>query len=149
MLKTETRTIDGLEVTTTQLPSMRALRLMTRIGRLIMPSLAKLDGLSVGALLRAEMSSIGPAVSELFDRLTDSQAEELVREILVATAVDVDGKRVELINGAAIDKVYSGNLPALFSTIRFALEVNYGGFFSVDSAPSPTAESTTGAPASP
>lgn len=144
MLKTDERDIDGLHVTSTQLPPMRSIALMTRMGRVVLPALAKLDGFSLATLRQADLGSLGPMISDLFARLSDEDAARMIREILVATSVRTpDGKNVELINDGAIDKAFAGRLPALLAAIKFALEVNYSGFFAGNSG------SQTSSPESP
>lgn len=154
-LKTEVREIHGLTVTSTQLPPMRSVMLMTRMARLGLPAFAKMEGLTIGGLGQLDLSALAPALAELFGRLSDRDAADLVRAILEGTSVrEGNGKSVELINDGAIDTVFSGRLPALFAVVRFCVEVNYRDFFAggldstdPESTSSPT--STTTEPASP
>lgn len=126
MLKTEDREIEGLAVKTTQLPALRALNLMAKLGRVLAPIVGSVPGLSMQAF---DLSRLGPALGLIFAQLNEGEASKLAREILVSTRVTVDGKFIELTSDAAINGVFDGRIPALLLTMGFVLEVNYSGFF--------------------
>lgn len=137
--KTEKKTIDGLEFTTTQLPAMKALALGTRLGRALGPALAKASGLAGSQ----DVAELAPAVAALFSQLDGPEAQALTREIFVATQVEFEGKLIPLATTEMIDHVFTGRLGALLSTLRFVLEVNFADFFTalanVKSAPKSSA----------
>lgn len=123
--KTEKKTIGELEVTTTQLPAMKALALSTRLGRAIGPALASAAGLDDGM----NVSALAPAVAALFTTLDGAEAQALTKEILQSTTVVHDGKQIHLGDASMIDHVFTGRLADLFAVVRFALEVNFTDFF--------------------
>jgi hypothetical protein len=57
MVEAKTRTIDGLEITISQLPYMRAARLLAKLGRLAGPALGKLEKALQGQRSRPAGSS--------------------------------------------------------------------------------------------
>jgi len=124
-LRTESRQIDGLTVTSTQLPAMRSFRLMARLGKVISPALGHVDGIS----LSSDLSTLGPALAALFASIDGDEAESLAREVLASTTVDVDGKRLELGRTEMVNLAFEGRIKAMLETLKFALEVNYGSFF--------------------
>jgi hypothetical protein len=112
------RDIDGHRYAVTQLPAMRALRLLNRLGRVAGPALATLvDG---GA---AAPGALGLAAEGLFERLPDEELEAIVKELLASARAD--GK--ELL--PQFDLHFQGCMSTLFRVLSFALEANYGGFF--------------------
>lgn len=126
MLRTETRTIGDLDVTTTQFSALRSLRLMTKLGSIVAPLLAKLDSIR----LDTKLTDIAPVVSEVFAHLSPDEAIALVQEVLASTYVVKSGEKIELAGGAKIDLVFNGNLAGLLKTVVFAIEVNFKDFFS-------------------
>jgi hypothetical protein len=103
---------------------MKALKLLPKVGQVFAPALAKMQGIS----LSDDISSIAPALAELFDRLNAGDSQALTRELLQNTKVTVDGKFVSLNSDATIDAVFQGRLGALFGAIKLSLEVNFKDF---------------------
>lgn len=132
-LTNDTRTIDGLEVRSTQLPALRTLALSARLGRVIAPAIDKAGGLS----FQSSVTDMMPALADICTRLTEGEIETLACEILAATSVTLDeGKGPRLItlnNRMAIDTVFSGRFKTMLLVLAFALEVNFADFF--DGAP--------------
>jgi hypothetical protein len=124
-LKTETRTIDGLEVSTTQFPALRGFRTMTRLAGILAPVLSNLEGVS----LDSDISELGPALTQLFMRLADEDAEALASELLISTSVQLNGTLVELNDRDRINMAFDGSVFGLVKTLIFVIEVNYGDFF--------------------
>lgn len=145
-LKTEIRTIDGLEVRSAQLPALRTLALSAKLGRVAAPALGRLGGLS----LRSSVADLIPAIMDLCSRLGEGEVESLATEILAATSVTVDdGKGPRLVtlnNRQAIDSVFSGRFRTMLYVIVFALEVNYSDFFAESPAPGTPAGGGKSAP---
>lgn len=123
-LRSETRDIDGMSMTTTQLPALRSLALMTRLSKIIAPALGYLDGLD----LKSDISALGPALAALFAGLDGEQAQALAREILIASTIVIDGRMVALSDGTMIDHAFSGKMKSFLGALKFALEVNYSDF---------------------
>ena len=114
-----------LQVKTTQLPALRAFRLLSRLGKLLGPSLGKLRGVG----LKSDASALTPAIAALADSLDPDQIEALAVQILEGTLV-VDGKQARTLNtAAAIDDVFGGRLMTMFKVMAFAIEVNFRDFF--------------------
>lgn len=114
-----------MEVKTTQLPAIRAFRLMNRLAKLVGGSLVGLRGVG----FKADVKHLAPVLAELFDRLDPDEAEQLVLQILNATLVVSNGKAISLHNNDAIDGVFGGRLMTMLKVMAFALEVNYKDFF--------------------
>jgi hypothetical protein len=137
--RTETKTIDELQVTTTQLPPMSALVLSKRILPLVGPLLApvsaiaaqmpkdadgtiKLDpDLIAGALAALDMDSIGAA----FATLSDSDLERLTFKLLAGTSVKVDNEYRSLLTENDINAVFSGSFLTMLKAMWFAVVVNF------------------------
>jgi hypothetical protein len=109
-LKTETKTIGGMQVMTTQLPPLRALGLMSRLRK-------------AGGAAGAEVS-----LAELLLSLPPDESKGLACESLVHTSVIVEGQKVDLTSESAIDSAFTGRLPALFEVVTFALETTFADF---------------------
>ncbi len=123
--KTEKKTIDGLEFSTTQLTAMKGVALGTRLGRALGPALAKASGLAG----TQDVAELAPAIGALFSTLDGVEAQALTKDILAATQVEYEGKLILLNTTEMIDHVFTGRLGTLLSVIRFALEVNFSDFF--------------------
>lgn len=135
MLKKETRTIDGLDFATMQLPAMTAFGLIPRLGRVVAPTLSKLSGMN-GA------DDVGPALAELFSKLDPAEAQSLARDLLRATTVTIDGKTLTLDSDAKIDIAFGGRLTTLLKAAWFAVQVNFADFLEAASVASGPAKAT-------
>jgi len=131
-LRTETRDIEGIEITTTQLPPLRALALMPRLGKVIAPMLA-LDGVSMDSDVR----ELVPALVQMLDTLSGDEATALTRALLASTTALLDGKMVQLNRDETLTMVFAGRLKAMVLAVAFAVGVNYGEFFAKGPAASP------------
>ena len=126
--KTESRMISGMEVRAQQLPAMKALGLLTRLGRVLGPALAKAGDIPELSL-EMDTSDLAPVIGELFSATDDDQVVALTKQILACTSVIADEKIYHLCDRGAVDDVFAGDLMALLQTIAFTLKVNYGDFF--------------------
>lgn len=128
-LKSETRTVNGMELRSTQLPALRAMALGAKLGKILAPSIGKLAGLS----LKSDVEDFLPFTGELLERLAAGELESLLKEVLAATTVTIDEGRgarlVALNNAEAINAVFAGKLRELLAAALFALEVNFSDFF--------------------
>lgn len=124
MSRTESRTIDGLEVRSTKLPVMRrgplALRLLQTIGPVIVPV-----AMASKAADQVDASVLSGAFAQV---PADVDVNAIVREILAGTDVVADGKVVSLTSDAMINGVID-SFATLMRVCKFSLEVNYGDFF--------------------
>ena len=117
---TQVREIDGLSVSITQMPPMKALRVANRVRRAIGPALGKLLGGS-GTLGNMDVAALGDALEAL--NLPDDELEALVKDMLAQTFVD--GK--ELMPQFAL--LMQGKLATVLKMVAFSFEVNFGSFF--------------------
>ena len=128
-LKSRTEEIDGISITSTQFPAMKAYRLFARLGKLLAPS--------VGAIASAEdgqdTQSIGDALTGLFAQLDEKAAEDLALQLLAASTVRLvrEGKPdsiISLTSKDAIDAAFGGSLMAMLGAMKLAAEVNFADF---------------------
>lgn len=127
MQATRETVIGERTVAVTQLPARRALKTLHRILRVVLPAGAKAlgDG-SLGELSDAanmKLGGLGNAAETLFDRLSESELDDLIG-VLLSTAT-LDGKPLI----PQIDLAFQGRLFELLQVVKFALEVNYADFF--------------------
>lgn len=110
----------------TQLPAMRAMKLLARLGRVVGPSLAP--------LLAGDAAQVGVAVRELFSRLDEAEIEHLISEVLFegAARIEVNGELIPLKPIFATE--FAGDLGAVIALVWEGLRANYGNFFDALSA---------------
>jgi hypothetical protein len=126
MKLTQTKVIDGVEITVQQLPPRRATRLLIKIAGYIAPALGEVAPSLKGGLAGADVSALGVAVGRLAKDLGPDEFDALTNEILEQSWATVGGKRQELLR--VIDAVFQGKPFGIFQSVVFALEVNYGNF---------------------
>jgi hypothetical protein len=108
------------KLTVTQLPSMRAVKLLARLGRVAGPGLA--------LLASGDASRLGDAVRMLFAELSEAEVEHLIAELLFEGArVEVGGQMVPV--KVAFASEFAGEMLAIVEALKVALEANYGSFF--------------------
>lgn len=140
MLKTERRTIDGLDIQISQLPAMQSLLLWSRICGLAVPTLGDAvasipkNQLSMQGLMdRSDgLEILGKALGGLFKALTPSELESLTRELLSTAQIIQNGRTADLMT--VFDEVFRGRIDSILKTLVFAIQVNYGSFRNVLSA---------------
>jgi len=124
------KTIDGLTFTVQQLPAMRSLKLMHKLGKTIGPAMLKaLSGAPAGKEIKVgniNVADMADGVSLLFDRLSAEDTESIVRELFETTMVTENGQTFQLM--PVFDNVLAGKMATLFKAVKFALEVNYQDF---------------------
>lgn len=104
-----------LQVKTTQLDAMKALRLATRLLKII-------------AAGGGDRSSEG--IGRALMLLDGDEVLAIAREVLARTIVVVPGSgAISLTDDMSINRAFEGRLMALLRTIKFAVEVNFAGFF--------------------
>lgn len=122
-IETFTKIICENEYMVTELPARRALRLQTKLVKLIGPSAA----LMVTAVSKDESSAddcIPQCVALLVNQLDEKTFDQFVVEMLQ----QVRKNGMEL-NEKTIDTEFAGNLNELFLVLQYVLEVNFGDFF--------------------
>ena len=129
-LKTETRVIDGLQVTCTQFACLRQYEILPRLAA-VGPVLGLLDsGKPItdhpeAAVMLASALAAGDPTA----------ARAVARELLAGCRVVVDGRATDLLDDDSVNRIFAGNLLASFRCILFSLEVNFGDFFAAASPP--------------
>jgi hypothetical protein len=148
MIKSESKTIEGIQVTTTQLPAMRAFKLFFRLVRLIGPTLGALGDFDPKTDLKDVMKVMSPAFMTSFASLDPDEATALACAILENTTAFLPGQGNLQLNGqAALDAVFSGRIKTLLNVVVFAVQINFADFFdgvapaTPPSAPGPAASS--------
>ena len=130
MLKTQTKTIAGYEVSVTQLPAMASFRLLTRLSKILTPAVGELLSLASGAedVGSVDVSKLAPALAVLADRLNEEDAEHLVKEAILGrcSLVSDSNKHVD-VTRAIFDETFC-DIQDLLELLWFALTVNYGNF---------------------
>lgn len=132
-----TESVEGLGVdgssallTVTPLPGMRAWKLLVRLGKLLGASMggalgggaSASPGASEALSVMQKDVDFGGAISALCDRLSEKEAEEIVRELFLQAVVNDQPVM------AQFDYLFMANMPALFTCLKVALKANYGNF---------------------
>jgi hypothetical protein len=123
MVETREVTLEGGDgstaVTLVQLPSMRAVRLLPRLGRIVGPVFAAAGG---GNLLEQDVSKLGSALDEMLQRLSPDELEALIRELLGNAKIGTKDLM------PVFDNVFRGRTLQIFLLLKHALDLNYGDF---------------------
>jgi len=114
----ETKNIDGMDVTVTQLPSTRGFRLAFRVMKLAAAGFKTVEAADSGAILAGILANAEP-----------EQMAEITNELLSTVRVVHEGRLVELGNPAMIDVVFAGEIWRMLEVIKFSYEVNLKSFF--------------------
>lgn len=131
-LATRERTIDGISLTTQQLPVLRATALSVKIVRQLGPfvSAAKqVDLQSVAHALDGNAAEIAPMIGEAMARLDEREFLEIARLLLAETVAVTDGQKYKLDKDSSIDAAFAGRLDAFLKALAFSVEVNFQSFF--------------------
>jgi hypothetical protein len=114
----------------TQLPARRALKMLHKIGRVLVPTLAQALGStsisqlsSLKKVAELDLGNLGKAAETLFDRLPEAEFDALVTELM--QGVVVDGKPL----APLFDTHFQGRILEVLELLRFALKVNFADFF--------------------
>ncbi len=145
MLKTETKTIDGVEFTTIQFPAMRSFELLAKLVKQIGPALALMSSVDPDT----QITDLAPHLMSALSGLEPAAARALVVDVLSNTQAllrDANGQAslVELNRTETIDRVFSGKLRTMFVVLGHALKVNYGDFTEGSAPNAPQTPSTPG-----
>lgn len=114
-LETKTAVIKGKTYTASTLPAMRALKLLTKIGKVAGPAMA--------AGLDADLTK---AAHALFDGLDENEVETIIKALLsTVTVTDERGNQRDVLAGFDVEYAGEGLVDA-FEVVKFALETNFG-----------------------
>lgn len=123
MIETKEQVIGNSTYQVTQLPALRALRMQSKLLKLLGPSFAQM--LVSSEKEDNEVDQCLPlAVSLLVNQLEEKTLENLVLELTQGVRKDGHELKKEI-----IDLEFAGNLNELFLLLKFILEVNYADFF--------------------
>lgn len=141
MRKSETKEIEGLKLTVSQLPPRKGFRLATKLFKFVAPALAEMKPDQ-----EIDLGKMMPALTGMLQELDEDELESIMMQVFATAYVirEIDGKpcKFELNDGAKVDAAFDGKLAAMFQSIMFAIEVNFGDFFE-DAAPSGEVASTS------
>lgn len=139
MRKSETKEIDGLKVTVAQLPPRKGFKVAAKLFKFVAPALAEMQPDQ-----EVDMGKLQPVLMGMLRDIDDDELERIMTDVFATAYVvrEVDGKlaKFELNSGDKIDAAFEGKLPAMFQSVMFAIEVNFGNFFDGDA---PSGEVTT------
>lgn len=143
-LKTDKRTIDGIEIHVTQFAAMRGFAVASKVAKVVTPVLPHLKGVT----MQTEIADLAPAIGELFSRLDENEGQALVRDLLAGACAVRDGQQIPLNTDDRINLAFEGNMMAMLRAALFAAEVNFSDFFAgsaTSSAALPSAGKGSGA----
>lgn len=138
--RTETKTIDGVQIETTQFAVMRSLSISARWMRALTPGLGILAPLILRAAgnpaastaafqsLMSDTNMLATSLTALFNTTSDAELHVLVKDTLSCTVVTHDGRRETLDSKEKIDLTIP-TLKHLVEILSFVLGVNYDNFF--------------------
>jgi hypothetical protein len=126
-LKTEIRTIDGLELRCTQFQSMHGFGLVPRVS--VLSAFTIKRAAEKGVSGNEPLSALLPIVFDVAIGLTAEEIQQLARDLLPDTEAKIDGDWIRLNSDKAINLAFEGALPTLFRAILFSVEVNFLSFF--------------------
>lgn len=120
---TQSKEIDDLKVSVTQLPAGRGWRLFMKLNKTLLPAITKLVGsVKDWEHLDIDGDSLTEAVGLLLAEMEPEKSEALIKEILELTTVD--GHEVV----QTFDLTFQGKYLTLIKVVAFSLEVNYKSF---------------------
>jgi hypothetical protein len=126
--KSQTRTIEGFEITVQVLPATRSLPLLPRITRVV-------------AAATAMGFDLDSDISKALLHVDGAELLSLAAELLASAQVKHEG-RLRTLDRATMDLVFTGRIKALLAASWFAVQVNYADFFADASATGPAAEAS-------
>lgn len=131
-------TIGERTYTLHMIDGMKALRVLHRVGNYLGPAMARAIGSLTGsgglaafslATATVDPAKLGDAVASFFDRMTEDQLDQLVRDLLATTMVELpnkDGQVVTVQLIPVIGTAMKGRTGDLLQLLKEAWELNYG-----------------------
>jgi len=126
-IKTETREINGNLWRIQAFPGRKALRVQSRLSRLLGPALGALVSTAgEEGVMNKDISSIpfDKIASLLVDKLDEETVEDTVLLLLSETSINDDP-----VDGSVFDRHFAANFGELAQGLSAVLEVNFGNFF--------------------
>lgn len=133
MLESKDREINGAMYTSSTMVARRAMRLGTKLLKILGPSFGALgDGIKIegGQIVQTREGFMSKAMKCLVDQIDTTIVETTILEILKTTQrVDpVTNKREDVSDPKVFDIVYAGNFKELGPALAFAAEVSLMDF---------------------
>lgn len=125
--------IDDQNYAITHLPPGQALKIMSRLTKLIGGPAGKalISGGDFGGLMNSDVSDALPLVGELIaalsERLDEDMILDTIKELLSTVHIVNGDKQVPVMN--MFDVQFTGKTFHLLKLVKSTLEVNYGDFF--------------------
>jgi hypothetical protein len=118
------KTIDGEQYTFCQLPPKKSLKLLTRLVRIVGPSVgAAMGGHADISVVLGQEINFEKIVSAICGRLDENEVESIVDDLLSQVIHNGQGEVSK-----KFDVIFGGRLPHLFKVVGEALRVEYGDF---------------------
>lgn len=115
---------EGEVFTVSQLPAMRSVRLLTRLGKVLGPAASELGrALATTKGETPQVEALAPALGALFSQLEPDTVEQLLRELFATTKVGA----TDLM--PVFDMKMAGQFNSIWKLAATALEVQFGNFF--------------------
>lgn len=124
MTETKETVIDGAIYALTQLPAMRSMKLLPRLAAILAPALSQLGHIGSLQELKDDPSLLAPAFAAATDKLTPSEFESIIRELLWSLRKD----KSDVSPTGHFDTEFAGKPALVFQLLGFAFSVNYTDF---------------------
>lgn len=137
-LESKTRVIEGLNVTCTQLPALKAYSVFARLSKAIGPAITELSGVDftkvevvedadgVESVEGLNIADLAPALSKFLEGIAEDEA--LALALLATVTVRRGGMNIDLLDDVSINTAFAGKFKAMLLTLKFCLEVNFSDF---------------------
>lgn len=127
-IATQSKEIGGTMFEVTQHPAKRAMRLLTRLGKLAGPLVAMATGPAKGGLAGADAGGLARAIGGLFEALPPDEVDGFLAELFVSTRIiEPDGRLTNL--WPVYDLRMQGRTLDALKLAAFVVEVNFSDFF--------------------
>lgn len=128
MLKSETRTINGMQISCTQMPVCASYEVAAKVGALIGAGASELKGIDFASFGQSDITQFGPGLSVIMSELVKDP--ELPLQLVNGMTVVVDGRLKELsATKESVNAVFGGDLKTYLLALKFSLELNFASFF--------------------
>ena len=77
--------------------------------------------------LAATLAALGGGLGRLLEKLTESELETLIKDLLASAVVETEGRTAPMM--PLFDGLFAGKALKVFEVLAFALEANLGDFF--------------------
>ncbi len=112
-----------------QLPPVAALKLASKLTRILGPAIGDLAGAASGGMTaQVDLGKLGAGLQKVCEELDDSQIDTIVAGLTQAAQVNINGKTSQMTKGL-FDNLFTGHLRESFQFLIFVARVNFGEFF--------------------